>query len=447
MFVSRALHTLYGLADIAWVGRLSPEALGAVSTCFFASWAIFAIGDILVSGLTALVAQAVGGHRDSDAAVSAETGAVVALLLGCAVAALGWWGSPVLFSRLFDDPQVVRMGSDYLRLFVLLAPLFYLDMSAEAVYRACGDSTTPMVVLLVGSLLNIGLDPLLIFGWGPFPRLEVTGAALATVIAEIVVVGIYVALYARRHIPLPNLRLSQAMRTFSRDRAARMFRIGLPTALVGVLYAAVYLALARVAGGFGAATLAALGLVNRLESVNYLGSSAIGLGAATLVGQNLGASLPERSESSAHRAALLATLFAGTFMLPFLLVPEPLARLFTDDPEAVHAAASFLRIVGISQVMMAWELVYAQAFIGAGDTLPPMWVSVSMSLIRVPLAWWLAVPMGMGPNGIWWTISGTGILRGVWLTLWFRRGRWKRFTPPEHPEVMVPLRGADGPEG
>ncbi len=449
MFVSRALHTLYGLADTAWVGRVSPEALAAVSACFFASWSVFAVGEILVAGITALVSQAVGAHRDADGSRAALTSSVLALGMGAVVAAVGWWGAGPLFSLLSDDPAIVRMGTDYLRLFVLLAPLFYLDLCAESVYRACGDSTTPMIVLGVGTLVNLILDPLLIFGWGPFPRLEVVGAALATICAEVVVVAIYAVLYVRRHLPLPDLRLSRALSVFSREQAVRVFRIGTPTALVGVLYSMVYLALSRLAGDHGAAALAALGVVNRLESVNYLGSSAIGLGVATLVGQNHGARLVDRAESAAHRGAWLATVFGGTFMVLFLVVPEWLARLFTDDPDAVRSAVMFLRIVGISQVMMAWELVYAQAFTGAGDTLPPMWVSVSMSVIRVPLAWWLAGPIGLGAAGIWWTISVTGMIRGIWLTLWFRRGAWKQggHVPPEHPELLAPMRGAEGPEG
>ena len=112
--------------------------------------------------------------------------------------------------------------------------------------------------------------------------------------------------------------------------------------------------------------------------------------------------------------------------LAFLVVPEPIVRIFTSDPDALAASALFLRIVAISQIFMGWELVYSHAFTGAGDTLPPMYVSVVTSILRVPLAWWLAFRTDLGPLGIWWTISATGILRGVLLTAWFRLGRWKR---------------------
>lgn len=448
MFVSRALHTLYGMADTAWVGRLSAEALGAVSTCFFASWTIFAVGETIVAGVTALVSQAVGAQRDDEAAAAALTGGVLALLLGGAMALVGALGAHPLFAMLFDDPAIARMGGDYLLIFSLLAPLFYVDFAAEAVFRACGDSRTPMLVLLVGTVLNVVLDPLFIFGPGPFPRLGVQGAALATAIAQIVVVAIYAALYVRRAYPLP-LRVSRALREFSAPRARRIVKIGTPTALVGILFSVIYLFLARLTGGFGAGALAALGVVNRLESVNYLTASAIGLGVATLVGQNLGGGRPDRAETAAHRGAWIISLTTGAFMVAFLAWPEWIARLFTEDPVAVREAALFLRIVAVSQVMMGWELVYGQAFTGAGDTMPPMYVSVGTSILRVPMAWWLAGPGGLGPAGIWWTISLTGVVRGVWVALWFRRGTWKRkaagFEAP--PPAFHPPISAEGPEG
>ena len=436
------------MADTAWVGRLSPEALGAVSTCFFASWTIFAIGDTIVAGLTALVSQAVGARRDDQGSVAAITGSVLAVALGCVTAAIGYFGAHPLFNLLFDDPDIARMGGDYLAIFSLLAPLFYLDFATEALFRACGDSRTPMLVLMVGTVLNTALDPVLIFGLGPIPPLGVRGAAIATVLSEIVVIVIYAVLYFRRSFPL-EFHFSRLRRDFSAPQAFQILRIGTPTALIGVLFSVIYLFLARLTGAYGAPALAALGVVNRLESINYLTASAVGLGVSTLVGQNLGAGRPERAASSAHRGALIISASTGAMTVAFLLWPEWIAGLFTGDPTAVREAALFLRIVAASQIMMGWELVYGQAFTGAGDTMPPMYVSVATSVVRVPMAWWLAGPLGMGPPGIWWTISLTGIIRGVWVTLWFRAGHWKKKAIDfESPQVAVhaPV-GAEGPNG
>ncbi|MGH2571862.1 MAG: MATE family efflux transporter, partial [bacterium] len=322
----------------------------------------------------------------------------------------------------------------------------YVSMVTEATFRSCGDSRSPMVVVLCGTLLNVVLDPLLILGIGPFPRLEVRGAAIATLVAEIVVTVSFAAMYAARRFPLA-LRLSDRS-IFSWRRGEQVLRIGAPHALIGILFSAVYMFVAKITGAFGAPALAALGVVNRLESVNYLAASAVGLGVATLVGQSLGAGRPERAEQCANQGAALITWWTAFTTIVFLLFPEQCVRLFTRDPTAVREGATFLRIVAISQVFMGWEIVYAQAFTGAGDTMPPCWISSLTSLVRIPLAWWLAGPAGAGTDGVWWTISLTCVARGLFIPAWFRLGRWKRkglaiAVPPVPP---APL-GPESPEG
>lgn len=209
-----------------------------------------------------------------------------------------------------------------------------------------------------------------------------------------------------------------------------------------------YLFLASVTGVFGAAVTAGLGIVNRLESVTYLTSAALGMAVATLVGQNLGAGQEDRAKQSAHRGAALTTTFAGALTILFLARPEWVVGFFTTDADTIREGALFLRIVAWSQIFMGWELVYGHAFIGAGNTVPPMLISVVTSALRVPLAAWIAFSTTAGPTGIWWVISLTGILRGLLVVMWFRRSDWAGkglgfSLPPVHP---VPV-GPEGPEG
>jgi putative MATE family efflux protein len=452
VFVGHLLHTAYGMADTIWVGRLGPAAIGAVSACFYASWSLMAIGDIFAAGVTALVSQAVGARQDREAGTAALTGVVAGAAIGAVIAVAGWFGSAPLFARLFEDAATARMAADYFSLYCLLAPVFYVAFVLESVYRSCGDSRTPMLVMLVGTVLNVSLDPFLILGLGPFPRLGVQGAAIATIVAELVVLGIFAALYLRGAVPL-QIPLSEVAGRFSWRRAGQILRIGAPTALVGILFSVVYLFLANITERFGAPALAALGIGNRLESLNYLTAIAIGMGVATMVGQNLGAGRKDRAEAIAHRGAVLATIMTGTMTFAYLMWPEPIARLFTSDAEAIGHCVRFLRIVAISQVFMGWELVYGQAFTGAGDTLPPMYVSVITSILRVPLAWWLAVHTGAGPMAIWWIISLSGILRGILIVGWFQLGHWRRkdlgvgAPVPVPVAVPVPAHGPESPEG
>jgi putative MATE family efflux protein len=445
VFVSRALHTLYGTADTAWVGRLGPEAIAAVSTSFFASWTLLAAGDVLIAGVTALVARAIGAERDADATRVARTALTLALAMGIVVAAIGWTFAPALFRFLFENDEIARLGGTYLSLFCLLAPVFYVTFVAEAVYHACGDSRTPMFALAAGTALNLVLDPLLILGIGPFPEWGVRGAAIATIISECVVLVIYVVLVARGSFPLSLFASAPGSR---RRDVREIFRIGTPHALVGVLFSVVYLFLSRITGQFGAAAVAALGVVNRLESLNYLTATAVGLGVATLVGQNLGANRVDRAEASANRGAALITISTGAVTVVFLVFAEPIARLFTSDPDAVREAVLFLRIVALSQIFMGWEIVYGHAFTGAGNTLPPMYVSSITSVLRIPLALWSAAS-GIGVVGIWWTISLTGIVRGIVIPTWFRLGRWKRTAVTLGAQEFVAATpvGPDSPEG
>jgi putative MATE family efflux protein len=447
VFLSRVLHTAYGVVNTIWVGRLSPEAIAAVATSFFASWTLYAIGTMFVAGVTAVVSQAVGAGRDEEAARAAFAGVVAAAVLGTVVAVLGWLGSPRLFAALFEDPVIVAHGARYLSVISLLAPIFYVTFVFEAVFRSCGDSRTPLFPILAGTLLNFVLDPLLIFGIGPFPRLEVLGAAVATVVSELVVLGIWAMLHARGAFPL---RLAAGGGAGSGRRLVyRILRIGAPEAVIEVHFSVVYLVIAHVAGTFGAATAAALGIVNRLESVTYLTAAAVGMAVAAMVGQNLGAARPDRARRCADRGAELIGAVAGALTIAYLLVPEPIARLFTDDVAAAAEAARFLRIVAISQAFMGWELVYGHAFIGAADTLPPMYVSVLTSLVRLPLVWWLALHTSIGPVAIWWTISLTGIARGVALVIWFRLGRWahRYHADAARRAVVPPPIAPEGPTG
>jgi Na+-driven multidrug efflux pump len=203
-----------------------------------------------------------------------------------------------------------------------------------------------------------------------------------------------------------------------------MVRIGFPLASIGIMYTVVYLALARIAGTFGTPALAALGIVNRMESAAYLAAHALGIATSTLVGQNLGAGLAERAGALAARADRLAMGVGAIAFLLFLLVPGFLMRLFSDDPATIAVGTTFLRITALCQIPQVWELVYEGGLTGAGRTLPAMLISIPISVVRIPLAWIFSGPLGFGPPGIWWTISLTAILRGALMRWWWSRGTW-----------------------
>jgi putative MATE family efflux protein len=320
----------------------------------------------------------------------------------------------------------------YLRLLCAYAPVWYMNLVFENVFRATGDTRTPFRVLGITLLFNFVVDPLLIHGPGPFPRLGVAGAGLATGLAQVVGALVYVAATRGHRQPVP---FRDALRT-ARPRFAelgRLARVGLPMSSISIMFSAVYLVLSRITGEFGTGALAALGIVNRVESMAFLTVHGLGVATATLVGQNLGAGLVDRAERLAERANRLGMAAGAAAMLVFVLVPRQLVGLFTDDPQTLRLGSEFLRIVGYCQVLQAWELVLEGAFSGAGHTLPAMLISVPVSLLRIPVAWGLAVGAGLGPVAVWWTISVSAALRGGAILWWWRRGTWKTGHAPGAP--------------
>lgn len=445
VLVSRALHTLYGVVDTFWVGRVGPEAIAAVSTSTFALWTMFSLGDVLIAGVGAVAAQAIGARRDRDAAGAARAGLALAIVLGTAVAAAGWFGAAPLFAHLLDDATVVRFGGEYLSIIALLAPVFFADFVFETLYRSCGDSRTPMRVMLMATSVNVVLDPVLILGLGPFPVMGVRGAAIATVASQVLAVAVYLVLWSAGRFPL-RLGRDAGTRLVSGAQVREILRIGTPWAAMGILFSAVYLLLSRIAGTFGAATLAALGIVNRMESLSYVTASALAMAVSTVVGQNFGAGRADRAAAAADRGAWIVTLLGGAVAVLFVAFPRAIAGAFTDDPVAREHAATFLRIVAVSQPIMCWEIVYQGAFSGVGRTMPPMIVSVGVSALRVPLAAWTAIQADFGPPGLWHTITWTAVARGIVVAWWFRAGGWRRHAPPAR-EAPVPPAGITGPGG
>ncbi len=421
--VMQLCHTLYHWIDVMWVGRLGASATAALTTSFFAVWTAWALGDLAGVAVAATVARHVGAGDRAQAAYGAAQGVLLALVLGALVSIAGALAAGFLFRLLGAPPEVAGPATVYLRIVLGGAVISFLYVVGESILRAAGDTRTPLVVIATSLVLNAVLDPFLIFGWGPFPAMGVAGAATATVIAQGFAVAWFAALALSRHpsFPLDFAALSRPSLRY----AAALVRIGLPFCLIGILYSIVYLWLARTAAPFGTAALAVVGMANRIESLTYLAAVGFGLACEAMVGQNLGAGRPDRAE----RATWLSTgLMASLGLVVSLLmwfIPELLLGFFTADPAVVARGVPYLKILAPCQAFTALEIVLNGAFSGAGDTLPPSIISVTVSLLRLPLAGALAHGLGLGLDGIAWTITLTCIARAIIVAAWFRRGRWK----------------------
>jgi len=437
---SEAIHTLFHFVDLAWVGRLGAWATASVSSSMFALWTVFAIGNLVATGLTAQVSRAMGaGDRDRAAHVAAQ-GLLLAVGLGGLVGVAGWFGAGPLFHALGVSAEVARGGASYFAICAAGAPAAFFYLGSSAVMRSCGDTRTPLLVTASALAANGVLAPFLIYGWGPFPRWEVAGAAIATVLCMSAGAVAFLVIAARGHRSFPFRAASLAGPDFA--VLTGQIRIGAPYALVGILFSVNYLVFARVAAAFGDAAVAVIGISNRLESVTYLGADGFAAASATMVGQNLGAGRPDRAEKAARIATAIMAVAATAYTALLLVAPALLLRIFTPDPQVVVLGCGYLRILALCQIATAVEGTLGGVFAGSGDTVPPMTIHLVFGLLRPPLAVLLVGPLGLA--GVAVTITASCIVRASLLGGIFVRGRWKTHELPGW--IPPPLPGDEAPD-
>jgi putative MATE family efflux protein len=410
------LQVLFNIVDTFWVGRtLGPAALAGVSTASYALWIIITMGELIGVGLTAVAARRFGEGNARAAATATGTALALAGLLGLLVTVAGLGLIGPLFRLMQTPPEVTEMGTRFLTVQVLGAGLIYGYFAIDAGFRSSGDTRTPFVILGVSVLLNLLLDPVMILGLGPVPRLGVYGAGLATVLTRGFGFLLGIVVLARRG----GVRLA-----FDVGVAKKIIVVGLPVMVAGVLFSAIYILLVPTVRMFGVPALAALGVGHKIEGLSYMMSVGFGLAAGTLVGQNLGAGKPSRARRAGWVTALVASVPTLLLGVLFALVPTTLAGIFTTDAATIADAALYLRATALVQVALAFEEVLFAALAGAGYTFWPMiWVAV-LSAIRIPLAPIVAARWGL--NGIWILLAITAFGRGVSMAALWRFARWER---------------------
>ena len=414
---SSLLMTLFSSVDAFWVGtKIGAAGLAAVSTSLFWIWMIISLAEMIGVGLTAVAARRHGERRPLEASRLAGDALIFGMLLGVVVAIVGSRNLGALF-RLMETPaDVTALGSSYLKTYLIGTPLIYGFFAVDAAFRASGDTRTPFVLLLASVAVTLVLDPVLILGLGPFPRLGISGAAIATITTRGVACVMGLTIAARRGL----LRLGR----IKLESIVAVCRVGLPTAVTGTTFSFIYIILTRTTTRFGTPALAALGIGHRVESWLFMVGVGFGAATAAIVGQNLGAGRADRAERAGWMATAFCTLLGVITFALELTFPRQFAALFTNDLAVIAEAAKYLRIVAVSQLAVCAEIVLEGALGGAGETVPPMLASTALTASRIPLAAWAATRWGSA--GIWWVISLTAMGRGIAMAALWRWGRWKR---------------------
>jgi putative MATE family efflux protein len=414
-----ACHFCFNLIDAIWVGRLiGPAALAAVSTAGFYVWVLLSLGEMVEVGLIAVAARRHGEGLPDAAARAAGAAVLYALAAGTVVSVLGFALTDTLFHLMGVPREVATLGRAYLDTWLLGGPLVFGFFAIEATFRASGDTRTPFLLLMASVVLSVGLDPLLIVGVGPFPRLGVGGAALASVMVRGggFLIGIGIA-WRRGLIRLDDPDWG-AMPT--------VFRVGAPLSLAGVLLSVVYMWLTRYTSGFGTAALAALGVGHKIEGLGFIAISGFALSASALVGQNLGAQQEARARQAVRMTVGYCLAVTTVTAVAFLTIPGRLVALFTSDAGVIADGGLYLRVIAFAQIGQTFEIILEGALAGAGYTLWPQVASTTLTLFRVPLAAWWSGAIGL--LGIWLALSVTAIARGIVMAMFWLGGAWRRAT-------------------
>jgi putative MATE family efflux protein len=414
---SSLLMTLFTSVDAFWIGtRIGATGLAASSIAVFWIWLIISVAEMVNVGVTAVASRRHGEGRPDLAARVAGDAIVLSLVLGALAAAIGLPLLTPMFATMHAPPEVARLGARYFGTYLLGAPLIYGFFAVDAAFRSAGDTRTPFLILAASVAVTLVLDPILIVGWGPVPSLGVAGAAIATICTRAVAFLIGLTIVGRRGVVRfgrPDIRV-----------LAAVLRIGLPTAMTGVVFSLIYVMVTRTATQFGTPALAALGIGHRVESWLYMIGVGCGAATAAIVGQNLGAGRVDRAERAGWISVGFCSVFGVAAFAMELAFAEQFAGIFSSDPAVIAEAARYLRIAAVSQVGICAEIVLEGALGGAGATLPPMLTSTTITASRIPLAAWAAARWGI--EGLWWTISITALLRAVGMMILWRAGRWKR---------------------
>jgi len=447
LVLGNLLQTFYNLADMFWVGRVSSEAVAAVSLMFPLSWMFVSTAMGLTAATIALVSQHVGAddRRAADRVVGQTI--LLALAVSTALAAVGLYFRRPLLELIGAQDRVFVEALAYIEVIFLALPLTFLFFAFRSSLQGAGDTKTAMWLVVISAGLNVVLDPFFILGWGPFPEMGTRGAAVATFIARAfaTVAGIYILLDGRYGVRLrlgdlrPNLRIQR-----------RLIDIGYPATLDGWARSFAAVAMAGFVARFGPAATAAYGIGVRYMSVTWSVAGAVGDATATGVGQNLGARTPDRAARVAWVATAGTMAMIGAVVVVLLAFPAQAMSIFVDDADVIAEGVVFLRIIAPFWALFAGVMVLQGGFRGAGNTREAMILSIlSRWVFRVPVALVLAftavtvpytaitVPtvaaIDLGVAGIWWAFSFGMAASFVLAVAWFRLGTWRESVVGEGP--------------
>ena len=424
MILELVMESAFAVVDIYFVGKLGASAVATVGLTETYLFLLYSVAMGLATAVTAIVARRVGEKKKEAAGIAAMQSIYLGLLCSIPFAIAGIFFSKDLLTLMGADAWSIEHGYRYTQWMLGGNVVIVLLFVINAIFRGAGDAAIAMRVLWIANIINMALDPLLIFGWGPIPAMGIEGAAVATNIGRAVGVALQLWTLAKggKHIQVKLSRLIWD---------AKVILNIIKTSLGGIGQMIVsmtsWIFLMRILADVGSEAVAGSTIAIRIMMFSMMPAWGLSNAAATLVGQNLGAGDPDRAESAVWKIGVINMILLVCVAIIFFFYNESLMRIFTDDARVVSIGAEWLRILSYSYFVYGWWMVSVQAFNGAGDTRTPTLINlVFFWLIQIPLSYFLALGLDWQHSGVFWGVFFSETSVGLF-TLWlFTRGSWKK---------------------
>jgi len=409
------IQTAYNLTDMIWVGVLGSRAVTAVGTAGFFTWFAFAFISIPQIGAAVGVSQSVGRKdvKETKSYIqhSIQMNLVFAIFYG---ATLIIFRKQLIGFFNIKGEDIVNMASNFLAIVSSGMIFFFLPPVLTAIFNGHGDSRTPFKINIVGLILNIMLDPCLILGLGPFPRMGVPGAAISTIFAQFVVTIIFIFVITKKTDFFLHINFLQKPDWI---HLRKIVKFGIPVAVQSGVFTLIAMIIARILARWGSTPIAVQSVGSQIESISWMTAGGFQTALSAFVGQNFGAKKWDRIYKGYFTAIGIIAIIGTMTSCLLIFFPGPIFSIFISEKAVVKDGIVYLRILGVSQLFMCIEITTAGAFNGLGRTIPPSIVGIILNSMRIPGALLLSTVLGL--SGVWWSISLSSILKGLILSSWF----------------------------
>ena len=408
------IQMAYNLTDMLWIGRLGSNAVASVGVAGMYIWLSVGVTMLARMGGQVLTGQSIGAGNKDQAAQYAASALQMGTLLGLLYSFISvLFNSQLIGFFNLSGESVIKDAQWYLVITCGMIIFNFLNQILTGLMAAMGNSILTFRSTTIGLFINLILDPVMIFGIGPFPVLGVKGAAIATVFAQIIVFTIY--FFHIYHDPIIFSK-KYLFHSVSTEKMKDIISVGLPAALQNIFFTSISMVLSRLIAGWGDAAIAVQRVGSQIESISWMTAEGFGTAVNAFTAQNFGAGKHDRVKKGYHTALKIMCTWGTFTSLMLLLFPEALFTLFIRESDVISMGVDYLRILGFSQLFMCMEATSAGSFQGLGKSLPPSIIGITFNLLRIPFAILLSSTI-LKLNGIWWAITMTSICKGTILSI------------------------------